>query len=1361
LNLPDNGVINYPSFSNVLARYPFGISSNSYSATFWVNNLCESNGDLYNLDGTINLGNTPNSQTAGFYDDNDGEGYYAACYQSGLTFNFRDLNPHLSTGRFRAKIYVEKGGYLRVYNNDAINAINGVVANLANNDPNGSLLVPIGNSYTMESLKAFYDQLKIQSRQDEIDDLLLLPDATYDEVYQAALDANGGVANSLWMVHNLLSYARLELRLEPGLNLIENDSLVFNNTRVETAYYYGKEMASIDNFYFTSDEAGLSKLYIDDFKIDGEVKIPFNAKDSRRDAKNSLLDQKGKIKYPLQLVEANCFKGDGVAHIELINSVRPQEISFIFIDNNSLDQAIFGLKNSNNRRVLITNSNSVITYRFNGSTYNVNLPNAIQTDDYCRLVIHHEIDRTINPNYESGITLHNYTQNWNITFTDNGTGDHANAREPGCQILAAYNSDDGVPLSPSTSKFFNFKSGGSQPIHAAFNEGSGTVLYHNNGNIAGNIINPILPDTWGKQDVYHYNSWEGLYENSVDILEEDWTIVEVDTTITDTDSSDTNSMTMYAGEDIVVDWGDGSVELVTTHTRRVHKYVNAGIQRIKFCAIDSASDTSMRFGWYPYTTFANWNPDHSKVTYVNQFGRASIVSASFCGCSNLEEIKATDSPDLRTDLRYAFMNCSNLNRINNLSSWETSHVEIFSSLFSGCQLFDGVGLSSLSFDNAVDLHGIFSRCSQINPDCTNWKFDKVTNLRYAFNGCASFQGIGFNNKNTSNVTTLQQAFKDCTLFSGDVSNWDVSSVTNFHETFRGCTGFNVNLSNWNVSSAVNVSYMFMGASQFNNGDVANDNNSPLAWNVGQVTDFSYMFYNASFNQDVSSWNTSSATNTTGMFQGDSVFNQDLSSWNMSSVVYITGMFYKASSFNNGESTNTASNPLTWDVGEVISFSRLFAETSFNQELKASNGVDNWDVSNVTNMYYMFHDSQFNQYVGAWDTSSVNSMRGAFQGCSNFNNGEAAGVTGVPINWDVSSVTNMSSMFEGCSSFNQKLNASNGIDAWNTNLVTTIKEMFFGCSTFNNGAASGVSGAPLNWNTSSITDVSFAFSGCSAFNQNLSSWDFSNVTDASLFLHGTTLFNNGELPGESTSPIMWNTSSVTSLASCFHSAESFNQELRATNGIDPIDVSSCSDIGGLFYNAYVFNQYVGDWDTSSCINMASVFRTATAFNNGDPASTYTKPLTWDVSNVTNMSSMFWGASVYGQNFRNASNTGKWDVSQVENFSQFLRFCEFNHYIGDWDTSSATNMTSMMRGIPYSYSIDTWNFENVTSMDLFMSGTSISSSNYESLLVLIESQNVQNDVLLTVSSTVSSGSLAAVARQRLIDDHNWTITDGGAV
>jgi len=54
---------------------------------------------------------------------------------------------------------------------------------------------------------------------------------------------------------------------------------------------------------------------------------------------------------------------------------------------------------------------------------------------------------------------------------------------------------------------------------------------------------------------------------------------------------------------------------------------------------------------------------------------------------------------------------------------------------------------------------------------------------------------------------------------------------------------------------------------------------------------------SSFNQDISSWNTSGVTTMEQMFDGASSFNQDISSWNTSGVTTMEQMFKNATSFN--------------------------------------------------------------------------------------------------------------------------------------------------------------------------------------------------------------------------------------------------------------------------------------------------------------------------------------------------------------------------------------------------------------------------------------------------------------------------------
>jgi len=91
--------------------------------------------------------------------------------------------------------------------------------------------------------------------------------------------------------------------------------------------------------------------------------------------------------------------------------------------------------------------------------------------------------------------------------------------------------------------------------------------------------------------------------------------------------------------------------------------------------------------------------------------------------------------------------------------------------------------------------------------------------------------------------------------------------------------------------------------------------------------------NTSFNQDISSWNTSSVTNMSMMFQSATAFNGDISSWDTSSVTNMGSMFAYASAFNQDIGN--------WNTSNVTYLDAMFNGTSFNQNLTG------WCVSNIS------------------------------------------------------------------------------------------------------------------------------------------------------------------------------------------------------------------------------------------------------------------------------------------------------------------------------------------------------------------------------------------------------------------------------
>ncbi|MGC6492195.1 MAG: BspA family leucine-rich repeat surface protein [Myxococcota bacterium] len=161
-----------------------------------------------------------------------------------------------------------------------------------------------------------------------------------------------------------------------------------------------------------------------------------------------------------------------------------------------------------------------------------------------------------------------------------------------------------------------------------------------------------------------------------------------------------------------------------------------------------------------------------------------------------------------------------------------------------------------------------------------------------------------------------------------------------------------------------------------------------------------------------------------------------------------------------------------------------------------------------------------------------------------------------------------------------------------------------------------------------------------------------------------------------------TSDITDMSHVFQS-NLFNGDISGW------DVSSVTNMSGMFTDAYSFNQDIGAWDVSSVTNMSGMFEGAFVFD-GDIGE-------WDVSSVTNMSGMFEGA------FEFNADIGDWDVSSVTDMSSMFSFASsFWWDIGDWDVSSVTNMTGMFyEAQEFNNDLSGWCVSNIRSQPYLFS------------------------------------------------------------
>jgi len=306
-----------------------------------------------------------------------------------------------------------------------------------------------------------------------------------------------------------------------------------------------------------------------------------------------------------------------------------------------------------------------------------------------------------------------------------------------------------------------------------------------------------------------------------------------------------------------------------------------------------------------------------------------------------------------------------------------------------------------------------------------------------------------------------------------------------------------------------------------------------------------------------------------------------------------------------------------------------------------------------------------------------------------------------------------------------------ISAWGALNLGNTGGYFFGCSNLT------ITATDLP-DLSGTTNMSSCFRGCLKLTTifRMGEWDVSSVINMSSMFQSDTLFNQ-DIGG-------WNTSNVTLMYSMFSGAVLFNQDIGSWN------VSNVINMFSMFMNAIAFDQDIGGWNTSSVASMTSMFQDARAFNQDIGG--------WDITSVTQMTSMFQDARAFNQDI------GGWDVSNVTQMtSMFYGASVFNQDIWGWNVSNVIDMGSMFRGaIAFNQDIGGWDVSNVTYISGMFSGDTLSTANYDALLIGWGAQVVVVGLEFDGGySTYTSGGAAEAARTVLTDVYGWIILDGGPV
>lgn len=736
---------------------------------------------------------------------------------------------------------------------------------------------------------------------------------------------------------------------------------------------------------------------------------------------------------------------------------------------------------------------------------------------------------------------------------------------------------------------------------------------------------------------------------------------------------------------------------------------------------------------------------------------ASVTSMSemFSGATAFGTSKGTITLWPTTALKDAssmFENATNFNKeigtntstASGVDAWVTSTVTDMNSMFKGATAFDNGSsdtIGSWTVTAVTDMTSMFEDAQTFNRDINGWTPSAVVNgMSKMFKGATLFNcGSGSNTINGWNVGLVEdmsEMFSNADAFNKSIIDWNVESVTDMNKMFFGTAAFNTEISTWDVGNVTDMSSMFETATAFTNAGGSTTNsgtnrNGLNGWdvsslnkitamfkgattfnewignwdvNTGGTTDFSEMFSGAtSFAKDCGLWNMSNATNLSNMFNGATSFNQNIRIWNTLLVTNYDDMFTGATAmgtiYNNDGTTGTPGfgNSPTSDFfnqeqlvftfvdggsgGEVVlPFWTGAGGTSVLGTMDTDIDVIRWNEGEAESLGAGGDQNlSFTPSSGQTFTARVTVLNSAGAGYRNLGTGngfsyttnnslrsiavEVPGGIQTDTAWSLGRTTPATGSVPTLISLNYFAEAQTEITSVPIYMPETVSTL----SNAFKGAIKFNGSGVVTWNTSNVTDLEDTFTNTNDFNQDIGNWDTSKVIN----LLRTFSNSSGTATAFNQDLSKWDVRNVTDMETMFKGATAFNNgsnsrtnALSGRTGLNGWSPILTGDMSEMFSGATSFNRDLNDWETNALFKVSDMFLGASAFNGTLNG--------WNMSKVTNMTNMFRDAVLFNQYI------GDWNTINVETMdNMFYDAGDFNQDISKWNTSNVLIMNGMFR------------------------------------------------------------------------------------
>ena len=568
----------------------------------------------------------------------------------------------------------------------------------------------------------------------------------------------------------------------------------------------------------------------------------------------------------------------------------------------------------------------------------------------------------------------------------------------------------------------------------------------------------------------------------------------------------------------------------------------------------------------------------------------------------------------------------------------------------------------------------------------------TTSLHNLFGNCIRMASVNTFGWDTSNVTTMETAFGVCSsLTELDLSSCNLQNLQNLYGAFADCSG----LETLHLPTTFTTSFISLGRTFWNCSKLSTITGLSEI-DTSKVVNFDMTFARATslMEIDLSKWNTSSATGSTGMFDywtsdqivyiHDTNWTLNTSSYNATFVRRLSKLIIKYTFDNSTHPSclprfnNQAGNGTTVDymVSDMVKGNITTRLLSTNGDLPqhiqfaddfytGGRGIiscDYLDTSNCTSLYLLFYGCSTLTSVNtsSWDTSKVTNFYCAFFNtrcteidCSNIDTSSAVNIsrmfgscstlTSLDLSsWDVSKVTDFSRLFQSCYGL-KSLNTS----GWDTSSVINMDSMFDGC---------GLTEIDVShFNTSNATNLNNMFAGVKISSIDLSGWDVRKVQQTRL------MFNSGSITEIKLDG--WNTESLTDMWAMFCGSG------ITTVDINHFNVSKVTSVSQLFDQCKnLVSVDMSNLHFTSCQNISSMFSRC-------PKLTTVKMADFTGSPITTVKSLCYQSSVLTEiDLTTVDVSRVTDMSNVFELATSLKTLD----LSTWDTRKVTSANAMFQG-----------------------------------------------------------------------------------